>query len=155
MDTGEPAELVAGTVLRKRTAMRSQKSMIARGGLFAVLVLVLLAPALTGCGIGPATNQEKISKTATTYLMALADGDVAKACAQLTHRAQGQECPRAMRVRLARLDSDALGQAAGDSMDIDVHGDTATAALSEPEGARLHLVKGGDEWRIDSGYTLG
>jgi len=129
--------------------------MIARGGLLAVLVLVLLAPVLTGCGVGPATNQEKISKTATTYLKALADGDATKACAQLTRRAKGQGCPRAMRERLARLDSDALGQAAEDSMDIEVHGDTATAALSEPEGARLLLVNDGDEWRIDSGYTLG
>ncbi len=135
--------------------MRTQKSMIARGGLLAVLVLVLLAPVLTGCGVGPATNQEKISKTATTYLKALADGDATKACAQLTRRAKGQGCPRAMRERLARLDSDALGQAAEDSMDIEVHGDTATAALSEPEGARLLLVNDGDEWRIDSGYTLG
>ncbi len=135
--------------------MRTQKSMIARGGLLAVLVLVLLAPVLTGCGVGPATNQEKISKTATTYLKALADGDATKACAQLTRRAKGQGCPRAMRERLARLDSDALGQAAEDSMDIEVHGDTATAALSEPEGARFVLARIGDDWRIDSGYTLG
>jgi len=135
--------------------MRSQKSMIVRGGLLAVLVLVLLAPVLTGCGVGPATNQEKISKTATTYLKALADGDAAKACAQLTRRAKGQGCPRAMRERLARFDSDALRQAAEDSMDIEVHGDTATAALSEREGARLRLVNDGGEWRIDSGYTLG
>jgi hypothetical protein len=135
--------------------LRIQESIIARGGLLIGLVLALLAITLAGCGVGPATNEEKISKTATTYLKALADGDAAKACAQLTRRAKGQECPRAMRERLARLDSDALDQAAEDSMAIEIHGDTATAALSEPEGARFVLTRIGDDWRIDSGYTLG
>jgi hypothetical protein len=134
--------------------MRRQKSVIARGGLLAGIVLVLLAPALTGCGVGAATNQEKISKTATSYLKALADGDAATACAQLTRRAKGGGCESAMRERLSRLDSDALTQAADGSMDIDVHGDTATAGLSEPENAHFLLVKVGGEWRIDSGYTL-
>jgi hypothetical protein len=134
--------------------MRSQKPMIARGGLLAGLVLALLALTLTGCGVGPATNQEKISKTATTYLKALADGDAAKACAQLTRRAKGGGCEAAVSDRLSRLDSDVLTRAADGSMDIEVHGDTATAGLSEPEGARFLLVKVGDDWRIDSGYTL-
>jgi hypothetical protein len=31
---------------------------------------------------------------------------------------------------------------------------TATAGLSEPQGARFLLVKVGSDWRIDSGYTL-
>jgi hypothetical protein len=135
--------------------MRSQRSLTARGGLLVGLVLALLAFTLAGCGVGPATNEEKISKTATTYLKALADGDAAKACAQLTNRAKGGGCEAAMTERLSRLDSDALRQAADDSMDIQIHGDTATAGLSEPEGARLVLVNDGDEWRIDSGYTLG
>ena len=134
--------------------MPMQESIVARGGLLIGLVLALLALTLAGCGVGPATNEEKISKTATTYLKALADGDAAKACAQLTRRAKGQGCPRAMKERLARLDSDALRQAADGSMGIEIHGDTATAALSQPEGARLLLVNDGDEWRIDSGYTL-
>ena len=134
--------------------MRSQKSMIARRGLLAALVLALLALALAGCGVGAATNEEKISKTVTTYLKALADGDAA-ACAQLTPSAKGAGCEAAMRARLSRLDSEALTKAADGSMDIDVNGDTATAGLSEPEGARFVLARIGDEWRIDSGYTLG
>ena len=134
--------------------MRSQRSIIAQGELLAALVLALLAPALTGCGVGPATNQEKISKTATSYLKALADGDTATACGQLSRRAKGGACESALRKRLSRLDRDALRHAADASMDIDVHGDTATAALSEPEGARFVLVKVGDEWRIDSGYQV-
>ncbi|HEY3068874.1 MAG TPA: hypothetical protein VGJ34_01045 [Gaiellaceae bacterium] len=135
--------------------MRMQESIIARGGLLAGIVLALLAPALTGCGVGPATNQEKISKTATIYLKALADGDAATACAQLTRRAKGAGCEAAMTEHVSRLDSDALRHAADGSMDIEVHGDTATAGLSEPEGARLRLVKADGVWRIDSGYTLG
>jgi hypothetical protein len=135
--------------------MRNQKSIVARGGLLAGLVLVLLAPVLAGCGVGPATNEEKISKTATTYLKALADGDAAKACAQLTRRAKGGGCEAAMTEHLSGLDSDALRQAADDSMDIEINGDTATAGLSEPAGARLRLVNVDGVWRIDSGYTLG
>jgi hypothetical protein len=135
--------------------MRSQKSMIARRGLLAGLVLALLALALAGCGVGAATNEEKISKTATTYLKALADGDAAAACAQLTPSAKGAGCEAAMRARLSRLDSEALTKAADGSMDIDVNGDRATTGLSEPEGARFVLARIGDEWRIDSGYTLG
>jgi hypothetical protein len=128
---------------------------ITRDRLVAVLVASLLVLALTACGVGSATNQEKISKTATTYLKALADGDAATACAQLTRRAKGGGCEAAMSERVGQLDPDALRRAADGSMDIDVHGDTATADLSEPEGARFALAKIADDWRIDSGYTLG
>jgi hypothetical protein len=34
------------------------------------------------------------------------------------------------------------------------HPDRVVPVLSEPEGARFRLVKAGDDWRIDSGYTL-
>jgi hypothetical protein len=135
--------------------MHSQKSRIARDVLLAGLALALLAFALAGCGVGPATKEEKVSKTATTYLKALADGDAATACAQLTRRAKREACEAAVTERLSRLDPDALTNAANGSMDIDVNGDTATAGLSEPEGARFVLARIGDEWRIDSGYTLG
>jgi hypothetical protein len=116
--------------------------------------LLVLAVAGAGCGVGPATDQEKVSKAATTYLRALASGDIATACAQLTPQARGEKCDRTMKERLFSLDPDALKDAADGSMDIDVDGNHATAGLSEPEGARFRLVKTGDEWRIDSGYTL-
>ena len=134
--------------------MRLQKSIITRGRPLAVLVLPLFAVTLTGCGIGPAGDKEKISGTATTYLKALAGGDAAKACAQLTRRARGGACEAAMKGRFSRLDPDALKNAADGSMDIDVAGKRATAGLSEPDGARFLLVKVGGDWRIDSGYTL-
>jgi hypothetical protein len=118
------------------------------------LLAVALAVAAAGCGVGPATNQEKISKTASTYLKALADSDTATACAQLTPRARGEACDQAMKDRLPMLDPGVLKAAADDSMDIDVNGNRASVGLSDPPGARFLLVKTNDEWRIDSGYTL-
>jgi hypothetical protein len=139
--------------MRELTNMRERTGV--RGGILAVLVLGLLAFAVTACGVGAATDEEKISKTAGTYLRALADGDTAEACAQLTGRARGERCEQTIGDRLSRLDPDSLKNAADASMDIDVEGDTATTTLSEPEGARFLLAKVGGEWRIDSGYTLG
>jgi hypothetical protein len=139
----------------ERKDVRDEKSTIARGGVLAILVLALLAAALTGCGVGKATNEEKINKTASTYLRALADGDTAEACAQLTRRAKGERCESAMKERLSGLDADVLKNAADGSIDVKIDGDSATAGLSEPEGARFVLAKVGAEWRIESGYTLG
>jgi hypothetical protein len=135
--------------------MPEQTSTSNRSRVLAILVLAFLAAALMGCGVGKATNEEKINQTASTYLRALADGDTAKACAQLTPRMRGEGCETVMKERLSRLDSDALKNAADGSIDVDIDGDSATARLSEPEGARFLLAKVGDEWRIDSGYTLG
>jgi hypothetical protein len=119
-----------------------------------ILLVVVLAVAAAGCGVGPATNQEKISKTASTYLRALADGDPATACAQLTARARGEACDQVMKERLTRLDPGVLKAAADASVEIRVDGNRATAGLSNPEGALFVLVQTGGEWRIDSGYTL-
>ena len=134
--------------------MPTHRSTRTRRCVLTMALLALAAAASTGCGVGPATDEEKISTTATTYLHALADGDAATACAQLTHRAQGDRCQAALKERLPRLRPDALRSAADGSMDIDVDGDSATARLTEPEGARLTLAPVGAEWRIDSGYTL-
>ena|SRR5438034_888410 len=56
--------------------------------------------------------------------------------------------------RLPRLDPQTLRKAADASMDIDVHGTAATAALAEPHDARMVLARVGGEWRIDSGYGV-
>ena len=134
--------------------MHRRRSAVARGGVLAILVLALVG-ALTGCGVGRASNQEKVSKTVVTYLRALADGDTAKACAQLTRRARGARCEQVLKERRSRLDPKALTSAADASLDLNIHGNTATAGLSDPGGARLVLAKVGGEWRIDSGYTVG
>src|SRR6184192_4191631 len=114
--------------------MRKQTPTITRSLVPAALVLTLLALAVTGCGIGRAGDKEKISKTATTYLRALAAGDTAKACAQLTRRARGERCETASKQRLASLEAKALKDAADGSLEIDVHGKTATAGLPELDG---------------------
>jgi len=119
-----------------------------------IVVLALLTAGSTGCGVGRPSSKEKISKTTVTYLRALADGDTATACEQLTRAARGGACEASMKERLSGLESDALKSAADDSMDIEVHGATATVALAEPEGARFVLKRIGGDWRIDSGYTL-
>jgi pimeloyl-ACP methyl ester carboxylesterase len=124
-------------------------------GVLAVPVLALIAAAAAGCTIESGTNEGKISTTASTYLRALAKGDGARACAQLTPAARGQDCAHTIKVRTSRLDPSALNRAADHSLDIDIHGTIATARLSEPRGARFALVKLGTRWRIDSGYTLG
>ena len=134
--------------------MDTPRSAVARGGVLAILALVLLG-ALTGCGVGRASNQEKVSKTVVTYLRALADGDTANACAQLTRRAQDAQCQQVLKERQSRLDPNVLTSAADASLDLNIHGNTATAGLSDPEGARLVLAKADGEWRIDCGYTLG
>ena len=135
--------------------MRKPTANHTRRGLLTLLVLGLFASALTGCGIGPATKQEKISKSATTYLRALAAGDTAKACAQLTRQARGERCQAAIKERLNGLEPEALTDAANASLDLDVHGKTATAGLPEPYGARFVLAKVDGDWLINAGYTLG
>jgi pimeloyl-ACP methyl ester carboxylesterase len=120
----------------------------------AISAAALLAAALTGCGVGKATDDETISETTTTYLRALAAGDTATACTQLTPDGRGTSCAPAMKARLSPLDPAALRRAADASMDIDVHGTTATAALAEPHDARLTLVKRRGAWRIATGYTV-
>src|SRR5215218_7812755 len=104
--------------------MREQTSTVTPSHVLAILVLALLAAALTGCGVGKATNEEKINKTASTYLRALADGDTATACAQLTSRAKGERCETAMKERLSRLDADVLKDAADGSIDVKIDGDS-------------------------------
>ena len=117
-------------------------------------VLLLLAGALSACGVGPATAKDKIAKTTGTYLRAMADGDAATACAQLSPRAGGDRCRQAVNRELSRLSPAMLKRSADASLDISVHGRTATASLGQPHDARLILVTRGRDWRIDSGFTV-
>jgi hypothetical protein len=56
---------------------------------------------------------------------------------------------------VSQLDADALKNPADGSIDVGIAGDTATARLSEPEGARFLLVKVGAEWRNRLGVHAG
>src|SRR5439155_26268399 len=111
-DHGDEFPRSRSALPNERTDMRTHIPTITKRGVLVALILPLLALALTGCGVGPVSDKEKISKTATTYLRALGDGDTVKACAQLTRRAKGDQCETALKRRLGRLDRDALNHAA-------------------------------------------
>ena len=138
---------------RRRTRRLTDSGSIRRC-ILAVPALALVAAAAAGCTIESGPTAGKISTTASSYLRALARGDTAGACAQLTRRAQGRRYEAAMKERRLRLEPDTLTKAADGSLHIDVHGNTATARLPAPAGARFALAKVGARWRIDSGYTL-
>jgi hypothetical protein len=125
-----------------------------RRGVLAVLAVAVLAGGLAACGVGPTTDKDKIAKATSTYLRALADGDTAVACRQLSRRAQGDHCPQALNRRRSQLTLDTIEDAADASLGITLHGSTATASLGQPHGAHLSLVKLGADWRIDSGFTV-
>lgn len=111
----------------------------------AFLVLGLFATALTACGVGAATDEENVSKTATTYLRALPDGDTAKDGAQPTPPRERQKLrrddegtPRPARPGCAdrrgrRLDGHRPRRQQGHNR------------LSKPEGARFLLAKVGGQ----------
>src|SRR6266576_2730133 len=83
----------------KGQTMHTRLSAIARGGALAILVLALLG-ALTGCGVGRASNQEKISKTVDTYLRALAGDDGTLQPERRSPRARQSRQRMANRLRL-------------------------------------------------------
>ena len=120
---------------------------------FTLLLLVVS----TGCGVGELTPEAKVGKTADDYLRALAEDDTGKACAQLTAEAKaalGRPCPSQMRAIAARVGADALIAAADRGVKIAVDGARGSAEIPELAGARLVLTRVGDEWKIDSGYSL-
>jgi pimeloyl-ACP methyl ester carboxylesterase len=125
-----------------------------RRGVLAALAVAVLALGMAACGVGPTTAKDKIAKTTSTYLRALADGDTAVACHQLSRHAQGDHCPQALKRRRSQLTPDTIKHAADASLGITLHGNTATATLGQPHGAHLTLVKLGSDWRIDSGFTV-
>jgi hypothetical protein len=85
-------------------------------------------PLWPGAGSVRPQNEEKINKTASTYLRALADGDTTKVCAQFTSRAKGERCEPAMKERLSQLDADALKTPADGSIDVGIAGDNGDGA---------------------------
>jgi pimeloyl-ACP methyl ester carboxylesterase len=132
--------------------MTNHHQLTARRALLAGLIV--LACGVTACGVGQATDKDKIAKRTSTYLRALAHGDAATACSQLSQRAQGDHCRRTLARRPPQLTAQALDAAADAPLDITVRGSTAISGLGKPASARLRLIKTGNAWRIDSGYAV-
>ena len=112
-----------------------------------ILLLALAALVPTGCGVGGATPEEKISETTDTYLRSLASGDTAKACAQLTSAARNGlavPCPQAMQTIAARVGSDALSDAADEGADIEVDGAKSSVTVPQLNDALLELLRTGE-----------
>jgi hypothetical protein len=129
---------------------------MARLAPLATLLVVVVATFATGCGIGPMTDEGKVSAAADTYLRSLAAGDTAAACEQLTVKARAElagGCAPALRQVAARIGADRLDAAADAGVDIDVDSTSASAVVSELD-ARLTLVRADATWRIERGYRL-
>ena len=101
------------------------------------------------------TNEGKISKTASTYLRALAKGDSARRLrpAHEPPRRAGTAPTRSRRARRGSTPPRSTGPPSTRSTS------TSTATprrhgCRSRDGARFALAKLGARWRIDSGYTL-
>ena len=125
--------------------------------LVTAVVLGLVLAVSAGCGVGESTPDGKIAATADDYLRALAAGNTDEACAQLTASARAalsRRCPDAMDAIAKRVGSERLAAAADAGVSIDVDGDRGSVEISQLPGARLDLVKVGEDWKIASGETL-
>ena len=123
----------------------------------AAVLLGLVVAVSAGCGVGEPTPDGKIAATADDYLRALAAGETDEACAQLTAGARAAlsgSCPGAMEAIAKRVGSEKLAAAADAGVTIDVDGDRGSVAIRQLPGARLDVVKVGEDWKIASGQTL-
>jgi pimeloyl-ACP methyl ester carboxylesterase len=130
--------------------MSPQLHSLARRG--ALLGLILVAAAVTACGVGRTNDKDKIARATGTYLRALADGDTTRACGELSRSAQGEHCPEAVARRASQLTPRVLEQAADASLGIAVHGRSAVATLGTSR--RLRLIKVDGDWRVDAGFAV-
>ena len=108
------------------------------------LVLVLLALAASGCG----ADDDTVRATATRFVEAVAAGDGATACAQLTPDTRAAlEKESGHRCREAAADlSDALEP--GSVTSVEVYVGNAIAELSSGEAA--FLEEGAEGWRVSA-----
>jgi hypothetical protein len=120
----------------------------------ASLILLVVS---TGCGYGEPTAEGKAARTADDYLRALADGNTANACAQLTASAKGglgRPCAEEMEAIAARIGGDELVAAAEGGVAIDVDGNHGSVEIRRLDGARLVVIRAGKRWQIASGHAL-
>jgi hypothetical protein len=113
----------------------------------AVSALALVA---AGCGVG-STDEGEVSATSSTYMSALADGDYALACEQLTEAARpAGDCAAAVETSVEGVSREAIDDDVDGKMTIDVDGAEATVTLESGRTLRLARVAG--SWLISSGY---
>src|SRR4051812_19380346 len=108
-----------------------------------------------GCGIGTSPDSS-VAKTTDTYLRALASGDEAKACAQLTGEARdrtGLSCAARMKMIEAQIGSSTLQRAANGSISVKTAGQKGTATVAVLH-ATLAFKKDGFTWLITDGFAL-
>jgi ketosteroid isomerase-like protein len=119
--------------------------------------------AVAGCGGGQGDDQSAVRSTVQRYLAAVARGDAAGACAQLTDRSRQELADVGAQLRLAVRSCEAtltraFNSPSGPSMRrlghlriarVTVKGDHAVAAFSGG-GRPILLVHDGGAWRIES-----
>jgi hypothetical protein len=139
-----------------------------------VVIAVLLAAAVSGCGGGLASGDEgDVQTVVASYVHAAADGNGRQACAYYTPRLR-QEIDRkakaaglkgctallssALPYRLSQLPAETarkVRDAIEDPgrVDVDMHGQSALAAIHLPSDdltdTRVEVVHEGENWRID------
>jgi hypothetical protein len=122
--------------------MRTKTILIA-----AALATVLLLAA--GCGVG-SSDEADISATTEAYLSALADGDFAAACDQLTEAARTETCAADLERAADAEPEGAFADKVDRGGSIEVSGERATMRLDG--GGSLALEREAGSWRIASGY---
>src|SRR4051812_47354399 len=108
-----------------------------------------------GCGIGTSPDSS-VAKTTDTYLRALASGDEAKACAQLTGEARYRataSCVTQMKQIETRIGSSRLRRAADGSISVQTTGQRGRATVDVLH-ATLAFKKDGFTWLITDGFAL-
>jgi hypothetical protein len=129
------------------TSTHTRAALAATGAAIAILG--------AGCGLGTSPDSS-VAKTTDTYLRALASGDEAKACAQLTGEARDRttlSCAAQMKQIEARIGSSRLRQAADGSISVQTAGQRARATVAVLQ-ATLTFEQDGFTWRITDGFAL-
>lgn len=134
------------------------------------VIAAVVAIGLAGCGGEDEPEGDSPERTVRTYLVALAEGDGERACAELTRAGQAELSGFvATQLGLTRLKdcvgmteqlSDVLPETTSEELidsDIgEIQVDGAKATASPPGGpARMHLVRRRDDWLIDKHLEAG
>jgi hypothetical protein len=130
----------------------------------AVALIAVGSIAVAACG--GSSEQDKIKRTVTTYLHALADGDGEKACDQLTgdqQRAVGEagaqagigggSCPGVVRTIAEKLDDGQKSTLRDATVEkVTITGDAAKATIDGAPNVP-ELTKSGGDWLISGGLS--